>query len=95
SSDSTPFEYVIYMTSLMYNFFDIYMVAYFGNEIKLESSKLSYSLFGSNWCDQSHTSKKCICILMEVLKRPEQLTIGIYLLDLEIFTNNWHNDSVI
>lgn len=37
--------------------------------------------------DQSAVSKKCVLILMEVLKRPEQLVIGIFPMDLETFTS--------
>ncbi len=86
SSATNPIEYGVYLTSLLYCLFDIFMVTFFGNEIKLTSENLSYKLFACNWMDQSEGSKKYILILMEVLKRPQQLVIGIFPLDLDIFT---------
>lgn len=68
------------------------METYFGNEIVLASSRLSYALFECDWIDQCNLCKKSMIILMEALKRPQKLIIGkIYSLDLEIFTSVSYN----
>lgn len=108
-----PFQYGVYVASMFYSFFDIFMVTYFGNEIKfgkffgffvlfhcdkeridfhsfeknIASSQLPNCLFECNWVDQSRASKSCILVVKEVLKHPQVLVIGIYPLDLEIFSN--------
>lgn len=80
-------ELHIYYFVLLYNIFDIFMVMYFGNEIKLFSGRLSYCLFKSNWMEQSQLCKKSIIIFGERLKQTNQLVIlKIYPLTLEIFT---------
>lgn len=83
-----PFQYGVYVITLTYSIFDIYMVTYFGNEIKFASSQLSNCLYACNWIDQSKTFKRCLLIVNEVLKKPQLLVIGkLYPLDLEIFSN--------
>lgn len=62
---------------LLYNFFEIFLVMYFGNEIKLSSHRLSYSLFESNWIEESKSLKKSKIILIELLKQPQELVISI------------------
>lgn len=63
------------------------MVMNFGNEIKISSDRLSYCLFESNWIDQSMENKKCIIILTEILKQPNQLIVcKLYPLDLKLFS---------
>lgn len=80
--------YGVFTLIVGYQFFDIFMVIYFGNEIKFWSGRLLYSLFESNWMDQSQLCKKCFIIFAEVLKRPQVLVVGkLYPLDLEIFSN--------
>lgn len=62
------------------------MVMYFANEIKLESNRLSYCLFESNWIDELKLGG-FITIVSEVLKQPHELIIcKIYPMDLEAFT---------
>lgn len=79
---------VTYFSTGMYNIFDIFIVMYFGNEIKLSSNRLSYCLFESNWTGQSKSYQKTIIILGEVLKQPHQLLISkLYPLNLETFTS--------
>lgn len=64
------------------------MVIYLGNEIKLASGNLSHCLFESNWTKQTHSCKKCITILKERLKRPQELIVGkLYPLNLLTFTS--------
>lgn len=85
---ANPMQYAVYIASLLYNFFDIFMITYLGNEIKFASSKLLYSVFECNWIAQSTASKSCMLVLHEVLKRPQVLVIGkLYALDLEVFSN--------
>lgn len=82
----------VYSVSMVYCFFDIFMVMYFGNEIRLSSDRLSYCLFESDWIDQSKSFKQHMLILTEVLKQPEELVIGkIYPLNLSTFTSvSWN-----
>lgn len=78
---------VTYFAAVAYNFFDIFMITYFGNEIELSSARLSYCLFESNWIGQSEACKTCIVILAEVLKHPQRLLIyKLYPLNLQTFT---------
>lgn len=67
-------------------------VSYLGNEIKLKSESLKNNLFASNWPDQSITFSKYFIILMEVFKRPDQLMIVFFSLDLELFTQVSSNE---
>ncbi len=74
--------------ALAYSIFDIFMVMYLGNEIKLSSDELSYCVYESNWIEQTISCKKCVIILMERLKRPQELIVGkIYPLNLLTFTS--------
>lgn len=80
-------EFAFNLNFLIYNLCDIFMVMYFGNEIKLASERLSYSLFESNWPDRSQSCKKRIIFFCERLKRPkQQLILKIYPMTLETFT---------
>lgn len=60
---------------------------YLANEIKIESDRLTYSLFESNWMDQSESTKKYVLILCEMIKRPQQLVVFVYPMNLEKFTS--------
>lgn len=95
TSGDTLFQYMVYFLVMTYQFFDIFMITYYGNEIMFLSGNLSLCLFKSNWMDQSEKCKRSLIILMEVLKQPQVLVIGkLYPLDLEIFTNvnNFFNE---
>lgn len=88
STDRNPVQYVIFVIAVLHNVFDIFMIMYFGNEIKVSSSLLSYYLFESTWMGQSNSNKKSLLILMEVLRKPQKLLIGkVFALDLETFTS--------
>ncbi len=64
------------------------MVMYLGNEIKLSSDELSHCVYESNWIEQTESCKKCIIILTERLKQPQELIIGkLYPLNLVTFTS--------
>jgi hypothetical protein len=80
-------EYMIHLVVLLYTFFDIFMIMYFGNEIKISSDRLPYCLFQSDWYDQTESSKRSIIIFAELVKHPKELVIGkLYRLTLEAFT---------
>lgn len=80
-------EYVIYVFILFYNILDIFMIMYFGNEIKLSSGRFSYCLFESDWIDQSQSYKKCLLIFGERLQMVHQMLIlKLYPLNMETFT---------
>jgi len=79
-------ERVINFGTMCYNVFDIFMVMYFGNEIKLSSDQHTYCLFESDWIDRSQLTKKCIIIFGELLMQPHQLVIlTLYPLTLDTF----------
>lgn len=87
-SAENPFTLGLYATILVYCFLDIYIVMYLGNEIEIKSTLLSYSLFESNWIEQSKSCKKCMILLMEVLKRSKILVVGkLFPLNLKTFTS--------
>lgn len=80
-------ECIIYLAVLSLHIFEIFMVMYFGNEIKSSSNQLSYYLFESNWINQSTSCKVCVIIFGGLLKRPHQMVVGkVYPLTLETFT---------
>lgn len=68
----------------LYCIFDIFMLAYFGNEMKELRNTLSYCLFECNWIEQTMICKGNILILMELLNKPREIIIGkLYPLNLE------------
>lgn len=71
---------------MFYFIFEILTITYFGNEIILKSSNLSYCLYESDWIDRSEVYKKIMLTYMEMLKQPERVIIGkIFRLNLDIF----------
>lgn len=78
----------IYVTVATHSFFDLFMVMYLGNEIKLSSDRLSYCLYESQWMEQSKFCRKCLINFSEILQKPQKLVIeGLYSLNLETFTS--------
>lgn len=76
-----------YAIVLSFCFFDTFALMYLGNEIMLSSDGLSYCLFESTWTEQTQSCKMCIIIMVERLKQPQQLVVGIlFSLDLESFS---------
>lgn len=68
--------------------FEIFLPCFFGNEIILASNNLSYSLFSSDWTEQTSTYKKKLIIFTERLRRPIVITAGkIVNLSLTTFTS--------
>lgn len=64
------------------------MITYFGNEIVVSSDRLSYNLYESDWRCQPESTKKCIIIFGERLKKPQVLLIGkLYPLTLRSFNS--------
>ncbi|XP_037039751.1 putative odorant receptor 71a [Bradysia coprophila] len=80
-------ERMVHVYTLFYSTAELFMITYFGNEIMLSSSRLSYSLFESEWIGQPQSTMKCIIIFGEYLKQSHELLIGkLYPLTLETFT---------
>lgn len=87
SSSESLFEIPIFFVCLMYGIFDIFLVMYLGNEISVASARLAYCLFESAWIGQSKSCLKCLLLLDEIVRRPQQLVIlKIYPINLETFT---------
>ena len=74
-----------YGAILLYEIFDVFLVMYLANDITDTSGRLTYSLFESNWVEQPELCKKYVLMMGEVLKRPQQLIILIYPMNLETF----------
>ncbi|XP_037039748.1 putative odorant receptor 71a [Bradysia coprophila] len=80
-------ERIVHVYTFFYNIAELFMITYFGNEIMLSSSRLTYSLFESEWIGQPQSTIKCIIIFGEYLKRSHEMLIGkLYPLTLETFT---------
>lgn len=72
--------------AFLYNISEIFVITYFGNDIKLSSNRLSYCLFQSDWTGQPQSTQKNIVIFGEYLKHPHEIKIGkLYPLTLETF----------
>lgn len=85
--EETLWNIMIYIFIMLYNILDIFMITYFGNEIKLSSGRFLYCLFESDWIDQPQSYKKCFIIFGERLKRAHDMVIlKLYALNLESFT---------
>ncbi|XP_037039746.1 putative odorant receptor 71a [Bradysia coprophila] len=79
-------ERLVHVYTFFYGISELLMITYFGNEIML-ASNLTYSLFETKWIRQPHSTKKCIIIFGEYLKRSHEMLIGkLYPLTLETFT---------
>lgn len=80
-------QLIINLSLSLYCIFDIFVLAYLGNEIKDSSSKLSHCLFECNWVGQTESCKSRILILMALLQQPREIIIGkLYPLNLQTFT---------
>lgn len=67
--EKTLSNIMIYIFIMLCNILDIFMITYFGNEMKLSSGRFLYCLFESDWIDQPQSYKKCLIIFGERLKR--------------------------
>ncbi|XP_037039738.1 putative odorant receptor 71a [Bradysia coprophila] len=80
-------ERAVHVYTFFFNIAELFMITYSGNEIMLSSGRLTYSLFESEWGGQPHSTKKCMIIFGEYLKRSHEMLIGkLYPLTLETFT---------
>lgn len=80
-------ELFVHVALFVYITFDIFMITFYGNEIKLHSDKLTYRLYESNWIDRSESIKKNVKIFGEFLMEPQTLIVlKLYPLTLETFT---------
>lgn len=81
---------------MVFNIFDIFMMMYFGNEIKLSSEQHGYCLFESDWVTQPQASKKCIILFGELVRQPHEFFIlKLYPLDLTTFTEVSSSTSIL
>ncbi len=72
---------------IIYSLFDTFIVMLLGNKIMESSDRLSYCLFESDWISQSPKCKKCIVIMAEALKKPQEIIVcKLYPLNLQTFT---------
>nr|QGW45412.1 odorant receptor 39 [Bradysia odoriphaga] len=86
STENVP-QILIFAIILIYAIFEILVVMYLANNIHVTSAKLSYCLFESNWIGQPTASIKCIIILGEVIRQPQQLVIlKVVPVDLDTFS---------
>ena len=61
---------------------------YLGNEIKVSSGRLAYSLYESNWMEQNSRCQSIVIVLAEVLKRHQLIMVAkLYSLSLETFNS--------
>nr|QGW45427.1 odorant receptor 54 [Bradysia odoriphaga] len=75
-----------------YNISELLMITYLGNDIMLSSSRVSYSLFESNWFDQPQSTNKYVIIFGEYLKPSHQLLVGkLFPLTLDTFNRILHS----
>lgn len=80
-------ELTIHFGTLLYNLSEIFMITSLSNEIKLSSDRLSYSLFESEWVDQSSLTKENVLTFSGLLKQSHVVVVGkIYPLTLELFS---------
>ncbi|XP_037043155.1 uncharacterized protein LOC119079380 [Bradysia coprophila] len=89
SSTENALQIPVFAVILFYAIFEILVVMYLANNIHVTSAKLSYYLFESNWIGQSTASLKCILVLGEVVRRPQQIVI------LKVVPVNLHTFCVI
>jgi 7tm Odorant receptor len=66
---------------------EIFLPCFFGNKLTLASSKLSTSLFHSNWIDEDKSFKKIVKIFMENTKKDLKISaFGIFDVNLATFS---------
>ncbi len=66
--------------------YDIFILMFIGNEIKVSSTKLIYCLFELDWMGQTETCKRMMTILAEALKQHKLIMVAkLYPLSLETF----------
>ncbi len=69
-------------------FCEIAAVIYAGNEIAIQTDKLSYCVFESNWTHMSAKYRKLVVITGEQWRKPRVLAIGkIFLLRMNLLTS--------
>lgn len=86
STHENLFQDTFYIAVLFYAFLDSFMLMYLGNEIRLASDGLLYSLYESNWLEQTELSKQILLIVVERLKKPQELRVGkLFYMNMESF----------
>lgn len=56
--------------------YEIFVIIYFANEITLQSNRLSYCIYASNWPCMSTKFGKLVIIIGEKWKKPIELVVG-------------------
>lgn len=80
------FELYVYLAELLYSVFDIFMIAFYGNEIKSASDALSHRLYESVWIERGQAIRCNVLMFGEFLKKPIELVVlKLYPLTLETF----------
>ena len=69
------YQSIYFLVYMGYCLLDIFVLTFFVNETMLFNDELSYSLFESNWIEQSNIDKKLVIVVMEAIKQPHQLFI--------------------
>lgn len=88
-------ERMIHINLLFYNICEILLITYLGNEITIASDRLSYCLFESDWTNQPQSTKKCMIIFGEYLKKAHEMEVfKLYPVTLETFTRVYHLQHV-
>jgi 7tm Odorant receptor len=75
--------------SLIGTLLQIFMFAYFGNELTICSNKLSQSLFNSEWINEGKEFKTAMKIFMENNKKPLVIKVGLGVFKVDYPTFLW------
>lgn len=66
----------------------VFIPCYYGNQISLNSEKLSTILFHSGWIEKSSNHKRSVMIMMENARKPIRVTaMGFESINIGTFTN--------
>ncbi|RZC34234.1 7tm 6 domain containing protein, partial [Asbolus verrucosus] len=65
---------------------EIFMFCWFGNEVELESAKVAYAVFESEWIDTSSAQKKYIIFFVRRCQKPLKMSaLDLFYLSLDTF----------
>ncbi|XP_044270428.1 odorant receptor Or1-like [Tribolium madens] len=79
-------EFNAYLTYGIAITMQVFMYSWFGNEVKMKSSKVSYALFECEWIDFSQNVKKDLLFFIMRLQKPVELSaFNLFYLTLETF----------
>lgn len=88
SPQDNQFQIIVHIALIGYYIFDIFLTMYFGNLITLKSEDLNWSLYQSNWPQQSLKFRRIAMILFERLRNPTIILVGkLFPLSLDTFSS--------